>query len=232
MDPSGLSWLSGIFKALFAIFAQAFTGINYDGRATPPTFPTGTNDVWQKLQDAIIPPMNGGIIDEKGGFGNSLLDKSSTDCQQFSRITDMLAQKAKTVGEFMDLMASTFTGAKNSSISEMQRTQNRAAPTHFGDSGFKPEFQDHSNQVRHFVGGLVAGYDLGDDLGLYIMNQREEENPGPNGIPNQADIALNAVSTRMGEVLRPYPRAPKLPFPAKPFTYRDLGAQIRAHVCE
>jgi hypothetical protein len=31
----------------------------------------------------------------------------------------------------------------------------------FGDTGFKQEFQDGSNQVRHFVGSFAAGYIFG-----------------------------------------------------------------------
>jgi|GEM_PF-4013186 len=64
----------------------------------------------------------------------------------------------------------------------------------FGDSGFKPQFQDGGTQVRHFVGDFIAGANLGI-LGLLFMNDREE--PNTNG-RNNADIRLNGVSTDLG----------------------------------
>lgn len=56
IDPSGLNWFTDFFKAIFSIFQIG----NY-GVTTPPTFPAqDTFDVWQKLQDAITPPMTMG----------------------------------------------------------------------------------------------------------------------------------------------------------------------------
>jgi hypothetical protein len=62
----------------------------------------------------------------------------------------------------------------------------------FGSSGFKPQFRDPSNQVRHFVGGFIAGADIGYLPARTFMNSLEQ--PGRDG----ADIALNGVSTRLG----------------------------------
>jgi hypothetical protein len=56
VDPSGMSWFSSFIHALVSFF----TDVNFGPGGTPPTFPTGNYDVWQKLEDAIIPPMMGG----------------------------------------------------------------------------------------------------------------------------------------------------------------------------
>jgi hypothetical protein len=69
------------------------------------------------------------------------------------------------------------------------------------DVGFKSQFQDHTgpdytiNQVRHAVGGLIAGY-----LGIPSswMDRREHINT-PSG---QADTRLNRVTMHMGAQLR------------------------------
>jgi hypothetical protein len=108
-------------------------------------------------------------------------------------MTEQIAKAAKTAEEFMDKMASTFTSANNSGIVEMYNGAYRRMPAGrptFGDSGFKPQFRDGSNQVRHFVGGLVAGYRLGSAPADILMDQRED--------PGNPDTRLNAVSTKLG----------------------------------
>jgi hypothetical protein len=57
----------------------------------------------------------------------------------------------------------------------------------FSDVGFKTDFQDHTgpgasdNQVRHTVGGLIAGYLFGDGkVGRALMDGREDMNT-PSG---------------------------------------------------
>jgi hypothetical protein len=63
----------------------------------------------------------------------------------------------------------------------------------FGDSGFIPQFQDGSNQVRHFVGYLGAGFGVGSTLanrGLY--SQEGTENP------RDPDVGLGLAATDQG----------------------------------
>jgi RHS repeat-associated protein len=72
VDPSGMSWLSSFINALVSIFS----GVNFGDMRTPPTFPTGNYDVWQKLEDAIIPPMGGQWIIMNAMPGATL----KTDC--------------------------------------------------------------------------------------------------------------------------------------------------------
>lgn len=103
----------------------------------------------------------------------------------------------------------------------------------FGDGGFKKQFRDRSNQARHYVGGLWAGFLGGSTLGEFVANRREDNllwvNLGTFKIPvvlpdtpaGRADKALNAVSTKHGSDLD----SEKI----KPFQLADL---IRKEVCE
>jgi hypothetical protein len=129
----------------------------------------------------------------------------------------------------MDEMARTFTAANNSTVAEMQRTQNFPVPQgrqNFGpanapNAGFQTQFRDSSNQVRHFVAGLVAGYRLGHGPALLGMNEREE--PNTSGV-NDADVALNVV---------PPPPPPLNPF-GLPVNrgFHDLADAIRMEICD
>ena len=51
------------------------------------------------------------------------------------------------------------------------------------------------HSLRHFVGGLIAGYVFGEERGLRMMNGREDPNDPDHGVP---DINLNGQSVRYG----------------------------------
>jgi hypothetical protein len=109
-----------------------------------------------------------------------------------------IGDKAKGVHEFLDALARTFTAANDSSNAEIAAAANRRMPLDrpvFVDGGFKKQFQDQSNQPRHFVAGFIAGANLGVTYGLIRMNQHEEPNSHHQ---NDPDIRLNSVSTDMG----------------------------------
>jgi hypothetical protein len=125
----------------------------------------------------------------------------------------------------------------------------------FHDSGFKPQFQDHSNQVRHFTGGLWAGYRYGGAVGELGMDSNEDNTEGTgrgifrSGVgllpmfwpaeDSKADVALNSVSVPLGDNLHPSDayiadrgdRGGWRRVPANP-GYKGLAAAIRAGVCE
>jgi len=63
----------------------------------------------------------------------------------------------------------------------------------FGASGFRAGFVDPSNQVRHFVGYLGAGYGIGATL----ANQGLYSQEGTNN-PNVPDVGLGLVATDLG----------------------------------
>lgn len=125
----------------------------------------------------------------------------------------------------------------------------------FGASGFKQQFVDTSNQVRHFTGGLWAGYLYGPGIAQLGMNSNEENTitPGTGVIPSaggilpslwptndsRADVALNSVSVPLGASLTPRKeefrevgdRGGWKRIPGNP-GYKGLAAAIRAKVCE
>jgi RHS repeat-associated protein len=150
---------------------------------------------------------------------------AQTDCQRFADLVQAIANRTNSDDEFLDEMARTFTAANNSSIADMRRTANTAIPAgrpRFVDSGFKPEFQDGSNQVRHFTAGFIAGARLGVP-GLMYMNSREGgHNPSPG---NEPDVRLNGVSTNLGSMYTKRPDAVE-------FRRARLAGQIREDVCQ
>jgi hypothetical protein len=102
-----------------------------------------------------------------------------------------------------------------------------AATSGFKDSGFQPQFQDGSNQVRHFTGGLVAGYDLRYLPALVLMNHREVEGK------DDPDIALNGQSTYAGGMIANGGLPPELQdrFSSSTMDYHDLANFIRDKIC-
>lgn len=151
-----------------------------------------------------------------------------TDCERFADMVANIAAQATGSENFFDRMASTFTAANNSSISEMNRTQALGLPAgrpRFGDSGFKSQFRDGSNQVRHFTAGLIAGYRIGTTPALLFMNSRET-----SGI-DDADIALNRESTSMGMTYSARPGSFADLINLTGGNYGELADQIRKRLC-
>lgn len=102
----------------------------------------------------------------------------------------------------MNALAIRFTKFRSAYSTEVaQRMFSPEQDNRFRDRGFRRIYQDHEgedsspNQVRHAVGGLIAGYLWGVDKGGPFMNSREDRNT-PSG---RADIALNSMTIPMGE---------------------------------
>ena len=64
----------------------------------------------------------------------------------------------------------------------------------FGDTGFKPEYQDTGNQVRHFVASFAAGFIFLAPYADVVTFVREKI--FPNG--NQPDAALGYLGAQLG----------------------------------
>jgi RHS repeat-associated protein len=153
------------------------------------------------------------------------------DCHKFADMVEQIANSSSNLQQFMDTMASTFTGATDSSISAMRAGANKAPPAAtrgFKDTGFQPQFRDGSNQVRHFTGGLVAGYDLGYAAALIFMNHREVEGK------DDPDIALNGQSTYAGGMLANSGLPPQYQdkFSSFNMDFHDLANFIRDKICD
>jgi RHS repeat-associated protein len=194
----------------------------------------------------------GGGIHE-GGHGPQ---NPTTDCQRLADITEQFANEATSVGDFVQRMVNRFIGPNLNvdSRADLERAGN-IGTREFGASGFKQQFVDTSNQVRHFTGGLWAGYYYGPGVAQLGMNSREENTitPGTGVIASvagifpslsptndsRADVALNSVSSSLGANLTP--RAEEIvdrgdrggwrKIPANP-GYKGLAAAIRNKVCE
>jgi len=141
------------------------------------------------------------------------------DCHRFAALVQGIADRTHSDREFLGELARTFTSANDSRTSEMLR--NSGGPVNpprisLGDSGFKPQFQDGGNQVRHFVAGFIAGANQGL-IGLAIMQGREDE--------ENADTRLNRVSTDMGARYTYNPASVE-------FRRARLASQIREDVCQ
>jgi RHS repeat-associated protein len=174
-------------------------------------------------------PIGGGRDPGPGG-GGDLPEKPSqnvTDCEAFAAIVDGLA--ADTIGKaeypddlrnFMDAMAKKFTEYNSAgsffrdafansrpgrAIGERSGGDNNPHLV-FGSSGFAPDVFEPddnghpSNQVRHSVGGFLAGYTSPTTEGgaLNRMNARENPNDRLHGVP---DINLNGKTVPMGASL-------------------------------
>jgi RHS repeat-associated protein len=63
-----------------------------------------------------------------GGNGNNQPPKKKDDCHTFADMVDKIANDSGNAKQFMDKMASTFTGAKDSSVDAMRAGANKAAP--------------------------------------------------------------------------------------------------------
>lgn len=85
----------------------------------------------------------------------------------------------------------------------------------FDASGFRSEFQDPSNQVRHFAGALVAGAEYGEFGGQVLNTGREILSP--DGARSMADIRLGNAAAQLGAG-----------FAAGNVSSRDFGGIIRS----
>ncbi|MDX2044700.1 MAG: hypothetical protein SF097_26050, partial [Acidobacteriota bacterium] len=173
--------------------------------------------------------------EQQQGGNNQQNPQPQNSCQRMADMVAQIANEASGSEDFYDRIARAFTAASHSGIFEMLRTADNPLPAgriDFDVSGFKPEFRDDSNQVRHFAGGLIAGFRLGYPYGRYVMNERETEGIG------DADIALNNQSTWLGAVYRNAPGSLDhyIDFVGNAIGisghYGQLADQIRRRICE
>ena len=82
----------------------------------------------------------------------------------------------------------------------------------FTDSGFRLEFRDGSNQVRHLAAAIQAGASLGPSAALLHRALRPD---------TPQDEALNDAGTRLGANLR-----------SGAVVIKDAGDWIRDNICE
>lgn len=101
----------------------------------------------------------------------------------------MIADKSDGKRSFIDELASTFTSARNSGMTEMRNNSAGRGRVNTTDDGFRSELresQDTHNQARHYVGGFIAAAHFGEFFGRRFMNDLETP-----GMPDYAsDTAM------------------------------------------
>jgi len=163
---------------------------------------------------------NPGRGDRSYGHLSQSPQNPTDDCHRFANIVEQIANDAANADEFLQRMVDRFIGPNlhGSSGADFERAAN-IGNREFGASGFKQQFVDTSNQVRHFTGGLWAGYLYGPGFGQLGMNSNEDNTitsgrgilPSLGGIlptfwpteDSKADVTLNSVSVPLGITLTP-----------------------------
>jgi RHS repeat-associated protein len=164
---------------------------------------------------------NGG---HEGAPQDTVPRQEISDCVKFADMVQTIANEVKSVAEFLDRMASTFTAANNSSFTQMRITANNPLPPGrpvFGSSGFKEKFRDPSNQVRHFVGGFIAVARSGWP-GYEFMQLRENS----SNSEDDADRRLNGESAGFAS------RFINQPYESLAAIRKLFAQQIRERICE
>jgi RHS repeat-associated protein len=200
----------------------------------------------------VLSHMSNARTGEDSGSSNL----QNTECQRFASIVEQIANDAANADDFMQRMVNRFIGPNLNvrSGQDFDRAAN-VGTSEFGSGGFKPKFVDDSNQVRHFTGGLWAGYLFGPGIAQLGMNSNENNSLGTGrgvigsagGIlpwifpadDAKADVALNSVSVPLGTSLTPrreeiVDRGDRGGWRRIPgnLGYRGLAGEIRRQVCE
>jgi hypothetical protein len=91
----------------------------------------------------------------------------------------------------VDELARTFIGVASADVDVMRQGANTSTGQYFSSTGFRADLFDNirDNQARHFMGGLIAGHNLGGTLGALVMNHSED---------SQADLNVNQISIPLG----------------------------------
>ena len=147
---------------------------------------------------------------------------------------------------FTELPSATFAAA-GLGVSQME--YGTGSPPRFGSSGFHPDYFEpdeitasgrrvRSNQVRHAVGGLIAGYvgiplhvPVADYSGIRGMNDVEDPNDPLHGVP---DINLNNKTVPYGASISSISKGPSLlsgRIVGGAEAARGLGNWIRTTLC-
>lgn len=150
------------------------------------------------------------------------------NCNSFADLVQSIADKAYGKHDFLDELAKTFTGARNSSWREMLYNSAGPSKVRTSDEGFKSEFRefqngvaiDTHNQARHYIGGFITAARLGETLGRRFMNDQEVRGRADY----DSDVALTRFSTAHADVYFNSGHGID-------FTRRYLARAIRIQVC-
>jgi hypothetical protein len=203
-----------ILTTPFMAFANGVSGFFWPGWAEMGT-PQMQADAWLAVSRGANPTgMDSSHRQGQGQFANNFLPQEpgpTGDCARFADLVEGIANEtldSKGIQTFMDRLATTFTEFRaarfgavvfgGTALEPANTGAHRFGSSGFASSYFEPDWVDPdgthhpSNQVRHAVGGLIAGY-VG--IGLGRMNSREDPNDRDHGVP---DINLNGQTVPMG----------------------------------
>jgi hypothetical protein len=224
-----------------------------------PVLPTITVEVKIPMIDMSEIP---GFADaSQSHLSNSIISRPrlnldpESDCAKFVNEVQRIANESKDANDFINAMVKRFIGnLEGTSKTDFEKSAT-VGSREFGSSGFQDHLKDDSNQVRHFTGGLWAGYLYGSGVGLLGMNSNESsvftDSRGlvmsaagilPSLFPSgkdAPDVALNSISTHLGARLVPSKekkvevgdRGGWKKIPGN-IGYPGLADEIRSKVCE
>ncbi len=180
-----------------------------------------------------------GLIEPDGGGEvaptphNPAPQQPTGDCERFADRVAEIASRHNDVRGFVDDLARTFIGVVSSDIDEMRQRANTSTGEYFSSTGFRDGLFDNirDNQARHFMGGLIAGYNLASvTLATAVMNHNED---------SQADLRVNEISIPLGarltnprreEIIDRGDRGGWRRIPATP-GFKALADMIRNQIC-
>lgn len=84
------------------------------------------------------------------------------DCARFADRVAEIASRHNDVRGFVNELARTFIGVISADVDVMRENANNSVGERFTSTGFRAGLFDDigDNQARHFMGGLIAGYNL------------------------------------------------------------------------
>ncbi len=120
-----------------------------------------------------------------------------TTCQKFYLTVQQIADRAKSLKDFLDELARTFTSARSSDPADMIAANAPTPANHPSNqfnqnNGIRSEFRgafDYQGQIRHFTAAFIASAGYGIS-GENFMNHRED----PNDPDGRTDLAVNRLA--------------------------------------
>jgi len=157
-----------------------------------------------------------------------------TDCERFADRVAQIAAGHDEVGNFVDELARNFIGVSSSDADVMRQRANTSTGEYFSSDGFRIGLFDQvrDNQARHFIGGLIAGYNLGGRIGTAVMNYNEDSQADRNVNRSSVPLGANLRNPRGASVTRTRARDDirDTTTPANP-GFKALAKMIRKLVC-
>ena len=173
----------------------------------PPAVPPAVADAPPTNQPATEPASAGDLRTRAESLAADVRTGARSSCDAAADLYS-LARDAQDPHAFIALRSDVLAGLRPSLIAGGDGSEVQG----FDDSGFRPEFRDGSNQVRHLAAAIQAGVTLGPAAAVLHRVLRPD---------SPQDEALNDVGTILGAQIA----SGEIPL-------AQAGVQIRATICE